>query len=65
MQGQISVFDLIEQEQSIINDKLCKTTICLAEVPESDYKQDNDVEIPTLQEIIKLLNNAPLKYGTL
>lgn len=81
MNGQISLFDLIEQKEQTVDEVVKevkkpitnpvispkseipeKPRICFAEVPESEYKQDNGEEIPTIQEIIKLFNNTPIRY---
>lgn len=40
-----------------------KPSICFAEVPESEYLVDKGEEIPTIQEILKLFDNCPIKYS--
>lgn len=73
MNGQISLFDLIEQKEQSIEEVRAeqkqplaspeKPSICFAEIPESEYGQDNGEEIPSIQEILKLFNNTPIKYS--
>lgn len=67
MERQISLFDLVEENTSPVNppkiEEIQKPSICFAEVPESEFRQDNGVEIPSIQEIIKLFNNTPIRYN--